>query len=473
MLRARISFYRRVNFLSDAIISGLSYITAMFLKGYMETGLIVIPKHILNYDWLLYVVMFLWPLLLNVNGLYPANRLRTTPRAAAIITKSSLQGLVVVFAILFILKIEVASRFVVLMFGAFATAGLIIKESAILSTLHLLRESGTNLRNVIIVGSGDSVENITKTIDEHSFLGLNVIGILVPSKESHQKEIFGHKVLGSLEKIEEVLHSYTIDHVIITIDRKDYKEVDDIIFHCEQEGKEIWVTASIFNIKIARLDSDELFGEPIFILRTGPSFSWQLFTKGILDRIGGFIFGILSVPIIIIAAIAIKLTSRGPAIYKQKRCGLQGRTFTLYKLRSMYEGSDKQLKDLKEKSIVKGPAFKLDKDPRITPIGRLLRKFSIDEMPQFWNVLAGDMSIIGPRPPLPGEVSQYKGWQRRRLSMRPGISGLWQVSGRSQIVDFDKLAELDLKYIDNWSLWLDFKIFLMTVLIVISTRGAK
>ena len=473
MLKEKLSFYRRVNFFSDTTIAGVSYILAMFIKGYAETGIIIIPRHILQYDWVLYVVMALWPILLNINGLYPANRLRTTARASGIIVKSSIQGLLIVFALLFILKIEVASRFVLMIFGGIVTTCLVVKESIILSALHLLRESGANLRNVIVIGSVDSVENIIKTINEHPFLGLNIVGLLIPSKEVHKKEILGCNILGSLEEIENVLHKYPIDHVIITIDRKDYKEVDDIIFHCEQEGKEIWVTASIFNIKIARLDSDELFGEPIFVLRTGPKFSWELFTKDILDRIGGFIFTLLSAPPIVIAAILIKLTSKGPVIYKQRRCGLHGRIFTLYKLRSMYEGAEKDLKKLKEKSIMRGPAFKLDKDPRITPVGRFLRKFSIDEMPQFWNVLKGDMSMIGPRPPIPEEVSQYKGWQRRRLSMKPGITGLWQVSGRSRIVDFDKLAELDLKYIDSWSLWLDFKIFLMTILVVISTRGAK
>ena len=473
MLKERLSFYRRVNFFSDTIIAGLSYILAMFIKGYAETGSFIIPRHILEYDWILYVAMALWPLLLNINGLYPANRLRTIARASGIIVKASVQGLLIVFALLFIFKIEIASRFILLIFGGILTSFLIIKESIILSALHLLRESGVNLRNVLVVGSIDSVESIVKAIKEHSFLGLNIIGLLVPAKETHKKEAMSCNILGSLEEIETVLHKYPIDHIIITIDRKDYKEVDDIIFHCEQEGKEIWVTASIFNIKIARLDSDELFGEPIFVLRTGPKFSWELFTKDILDWLGAFILGLLSVPFIAIAAILIKLTSKGPVIYKQRRCGLHGREFTFYKLRSMQEGAEKKLKHLKEKSIMKGPAFKLDRDPRVTPVGRILRKFSIDEMPQFWNVLKGDMSLIGPRPPIPEEVSEYKGWQRRRLSMKPGITGLWQVSGRSKIVDFNKLTELDLKYIDNWSLWLDFKIFSMTILVVISTRGAK
>jgi lipopolysaccharide/colanic/teichoic acid biosynthesis glycosyltransferase len=205
----------------------------------------------------------------------------------------------------------------------------------------------------------------------------------------------------------------------------------------------------------------------------GPQFSLRLLTKEILDYIGAVVLVIISFPVILISALLIKITSPGSVLYRHQRCGLQGRTFTLYKLRTMHCDSDKRRAGLKGKNIMKGPAFKIDNDPRVTAVGRFLRKFSIDELPQFWNVLKGEMSLIGPRPPVPEEVCGYTGWQRRRLSMRPGITGLWQVSGRSHVTDFNKLAVLDLKYIDNWSLKLDFKIFLKTIWVVFSTRGAK
>jgi exopolysaccharide biosynthesis polyprenyl glycosylphosphotransferase len=295
----------------------------------------------------------------------------------------------------------------------------------------------------------------------------------VPSQEVGKKETQEQNILGTLKEIENVLHSNPINQVVITLDRKDYREIDEVVFHCEEEGVEIWITPNIFNIKIAHLDADEFFGTPIFVLRTGPKFSWEIFIKSILDRIGGLVFTILSLPIIAVAGIFIKLTSPGPVLFKQQRCSVQGRIFTLYKLRTMYIGAEDMQKRLEDGNIMKGPIFKLKEDPRITTIGRFLRRMSIDEMPQFWNVLKGDMSLIGPRPPIPSEVKRYDGWQRRRLSMKPGITGLWQISGRSSITDFNKLTSLDLAYIDNWSLWFDLKIFFKTIWVVLTAEGAE
>lgn len=457
----------------DVAISGLSFLIATYLRIHLETGTFILTEHYRRYLWLIYVVMVLWPILLNINGIYPTTRLRTIKRATGIVVKSSLQGLFIVLAFLFIFKLQIVSRLIMVGFSAIVTCLLILKENLVMWRLQALRRSGANIRNVLMVGTVDSVRDIVETIEKNSFLGLKIIGILVPQEETQEGQAWGHKILDSLDNIEKVLHDNPIDQVIITIDRKDYKGVENVIFHCEEEGVEIWITATLFNMKIASLDADELFGMPIFVFRTGPKFSWQIFVKGIFDLAGGLVLSILSLPIIAVAALFIKLTSPGLVLFKHKRCSLQGRRFTLYKLRTMYAGAEKMQKDLEAKNIMKGPIFKLDDDPRITPVGRFLRKMSIDEMPQFWNVLKGDMSLIGPRPPLPSEVKYYKGWQRRRLSMKPGITGLWQISGRSSITDFDKLASLDLRYIDNWSLWLDLKIFFKTIWVVLSMKGAK
>jgi len=351
---------------------------------------------------------------------------------------------------------------------------LIIKESFVTYSLRNLRKKGTGLRNILIIGTADSIRPVVKQLKENISLGLNLVGVLLPKQEIQEKKFEDAKIIGSLSDIEEVLHKYPIDNILITTYIGSYYEdMAHIIGHCEEEGKEIWLPAKLFNTKISKPDADEFLEIPIFVFRAGPKFSWQILIKMILDRIFAFILCVLSLPIIFISAILIKLTSSGPVIFKQKRLTLHGRIFTLYKLRTMYSNAEELKDELSKMNIVKGPAFKLAEDPRITPVGKVLRKLSIDEIPQFWNVLKGDMSLVGPRPPLPEEVAMYKGWQRRRISMRPGITGLVQVSGRSLITNFDKWAELDLKYIDNWSLWLDFKIMLKTAFIVLNTKGAK
>ena len=465
--------YRRINIIGDGAISGISFLIAVAFRSYASTGSFFSLGYYQRHLWGFYVCVVLWPLLLNLNGLYPTNRTRTIKRAVGIIIKSSIQGLLILLALLFALKMQAVSRLIVFGFSVLVTILLILKESLIILELYYLRKKGKNIKNVLIAGTFDSVKDLVEKVEGHSFLGMRVVAFLIPQDQVKPKKYDSTKIMGTLSDIEEVLRAHPIDIAMISLDRRDYKEVDTIMYRCMEEGVEVWLTASLFSIKAASLDVDNILGVPLFIFRMGPQFSLQLFIKEMMDYIGALVLAIISFPVVLISALLIKITSPGPILYRHQRCGLHGRIFTLYKLRTMYHDADKCREALKEENIMKGPAFKMDKDPRITAVGRFLRKFSIDELPQFWNVLKTDMSLIGPRPPVPEEVSEYTGWQRRRLSMRPGITGLWQVSGRSHVTDFNKLAALDLKYIDTWSLKLDFKIFLKTIWVVFSTRGAK
>jgi exopolysaccharide biosynthesis polyprenyl glycosylphosphotransferase len=198
-----------------------------------------------------------------------------------------------------------------------------------------------------------------------------------------------------------------------------------------------------------------------------------MFLKRVQDITASALGMALLAPLVPFIAAAVKLSSRGPVLYSQERCGLNGRRFTLHKFRTMYEGADSRLEEVAHLNEVEGPAFKARHDPRTTSVGRILRRLSLDELPQLVNVLKGDMSLVGPRPPLPEEVERYERWQRRRLSMKPGLTGLWQVSGRAGLDDFNRWIALDLAYIDRWSLWLDLKILLWTIPAVLSTRGAS
>jgi exopolysaccharide biosynthesis polyprenyl glycosylphosphotransferase len=223
---------------------------------------------------------------------------------------------------------------------------------------------------------------------------------------------------------------------------------------------------------LARPVLEELDGVPLLTFTTIPSNPMQLIVKRAIDLGLALFLTLLTLPIQLLAALAIRLTSRGPIFFRQVRCGLNGRHFTLLKFRTMQAGAEGLLPEIAHLNQMSGPVFKAAQDPRLTWVGRVLRRLSIDELPQLWNVVVGDMSLVGPRPPLPDEVSRYEPWQRRRLSMAPGLTCLWQVSGRSEL-DFDRWMELDLKYIDTWSPILDLKILLKTVPAVLSGKGAR
>jgi len=227
----------------------------------------------------------------------------------------------------------------------------------------------------------------------------------------------------------------------------------------------------LYKPKLAQLQQSSFAGIPLIIFQTSVAKEWQIFIKRLLDILISFLATVLLFPIILLTAIGIKISSRGPLFFRQTRCGLNGRKFSLYKFRSMYVGSEIRKKELERQNEMRGPVFKMKRDPRVTPFGQRMRRFSIDELPQLFNVLKGDMSLVGPRPPIPAEVEMYETWQRRRLSMKPGLTCIWQVSGRNKI-DFEEWMEMDLQYIDNFSLWSDFKILIRTIFVVLVGYGA-
>jgi exopolysaccharide biosynthesis polyprenyl glycosylphosphotransferase len=284
------------------------------------------------------------------------------------------------------------------------------------------------------------------------------------------KEVFGHKYLGSVGHIRKALNAEPIDYAIFSVYRQDPAAVERAILACQERGIEIWLKPDFIQ-KITLSHVDYLESIPLFIFSFAPKSQFALLIKRIIDVVGSLAaLTILAIPMLIIT-MAIKSTSKGAAIFKQKRIGLNGRRFIMYKFRTMQSESQQRKTELKLKNEMKGPAFKMKKDPRVTRIGCSLRKYSMDELPQLWNVLLGDMSFVGPRPPLPSEVNLYEGWQRRRLSMRPGLTCIWQVEGRNRISDFEEWVKLDLKYIDTWSLWLDLKILLKTIPAVLKGTG--
>jgi exopolysaccharide biosynthesis polyprenyl glycosylphosphotransferase len=270
------------------------------------------------------------------------------------------------------------------------------------------------------------------------------------------------------------LHEHSIHLAIFSIDHSSVSDIRQALLACESEGIEAWVSADFFKTALTRPQFDQFAGHPLLVYRSTPDASWQLAAKRMIDMLGSAALLVLLSPILLVVAALISLTMGSPVIFSQKRNGLYGKPFTMYKFRTMISNAEQQRDELVNFNLMKGPVFKVDKDPRVTPLGRWLRRNSIDELPQLWNVLKGEMSLVGPRPLPVYETANFDDFsQRRRMSVRPGLTCLWQISGRNEITDFDQWVELDLKYIDNWSLWLDFKILLLTLPVVLFRKGAK
>lgn len=272
----------------------------------------------------------------------------------------------------------------------------------------------------------------------------------------------------------DAIHQSSAGRVIFAAAHVHFSRIEEAVNACELEGVEAWLWADFIQTSIARPTFDALASKPMLVFRCTPEMSWELMVKGIIDRVGAFIGLLLFSPFCLAAWIGIKISSPGPVIFSQMRSGRYGKPFRMYKFRTMSTDAEARRAELTAQNQMSGPVFKVERDPRIFPFGRLLRKFSIDEFPQLINVLLGDMSLVGPRPLPVYEIEQISDVaHRRRLSVKPGLTCLWQVNGRNEITNFDQWVELDLKYIDNWSLWLDITILFRTIPAVFMGAGAK
>jgi exopolysaccharide biosynthesis polyprenyl glycosylphosphotransferase len=276
-----------------------------------------------------------------------------------------------------------------------------------------------------------------------------------------------------ISELESVIAQEPVDEVFIALPRDKYGPlVETMVRLCEEQGIIVRVQTEMFNLRIARWHVDELDGRPIMTIRSGPPEGWQLIGKRLLDMCGSAVLLLVLAPIFVVVALLIKFDSPGPVFFRQERVGLNKRRFRLFKFRTMTEGADKLQQRLEHLNEADGPVFKIKDDPRITRIGKFLRRFSIDELPQLFNVLKGDMSLVGPRPLPVRDIERIDTqWHKRRLSVRPGVTCLWQVNGRSD-VSFDGWVRMDLEYIDKWSLGLDMKILVKTIPAVLKGSGA-
>lgn len=384
--------------------------------------------------------------------------------------RQSLVGAVSIVVLDFVLKLDLSRAFLALFVGLTWVLLSVFRLNAG-RILGLVRREFCTPIYIMVVGVGETALRIGRQIEEAAPYGIRLSGFLAEDDAAPQEiELAARYPVRPLPQLPEMLRRNVIDEIIFAMDSRRITELEEVFLMCDEEGVRTRVAIDFFPHVNSQVYLDRLGTSPLLTFSATPHDEILLLVKRITDMALGGAALILVSPIMLAVALLIKITSPGPVIFRQTRCGLNGRKFAFYKFRSMCRDAEAMRASL-EHLNTKSTVFKIPDDPRLTPAGRWLRKFSIDEWPQLWNVVKGDMSLVGPRPPLPDEVEQYKRWQRRRLRMRPGLTCLWVVNGRDD-VDFETWMRMDMQYIDNWSLGLDWKIMLRTIPQVLSGRGA-
>jgi exopolysaccharide biosynthesis polyprenyl glycosylphosphotransferase len=414
-----------------------------------------------HFLWMMAVIMPFGPFLLELQGYYAHPLEKTVWKSLQQIARAGIWlGLILGGAVIF-LRLSVPSRSVLILFCLAAPVALVFKER-IYAWQRLMRlKQGETGERIIMAGEQERMREIVRTLSVAQRLEVRIV-------ERVDLEV------SDVSELVSAIHRHSVGRVILAFSRLEMEKVQRAIEACEVEGVEAWLSADFIRTSVARPTYESLGGRPMLVFRATPDLSWALLVKGAIDRIGAFIGLVVLSPVFIAIAIAVRVSSPGPAIFRQRRAGIHGRPFTMWKFRTMQVDAEQRHAELRAQNEMSGPVFKVQNDPRITRIGRLLRKTSLDELPQLVNVLLGDMSLVGPRPlPLYEVESFQSASHRRRLSMKPGLTCLWQIRGRNNVRNFEDWVKMDLEYIDNWSLLLDLKILLKTIPAVLLGAGAK
>jgi len=413
-----------------------------------------------DYVWLYLILIPAAPLILEAQGFYNRAVLCSRATTAWLLFKGCLFTTLGLILTLFLFHSGIA-RLVTVLFGAVSFLLLFAKEEILRKAFRTELARAQYRRRFLLVGSADETTRMRGELRNKSPEAMDVVAELDLNQTS-------------IGRLVELLHEHSVNGVIISAKRSFFDQVEAAVRACELEGIEVWLMADFFKTQISRTSFDDFYGHAIMVFRAVPEASWEGVAKQLIDFFGAASLLVLLAPFLAICALVVRLTSAGPIFFKQQRSGLNGRPFTLYKFRTMVTNAEQLKHELAAMNEMSGPVFKLVNDPRITRFGRFLRRSSIDELPQLFNVLRGEMSLVGPRPLPVDEVKRFNDLaHRRRLSVKPGLTCLWQVSGRNKVKDFKDWVRLDLEYIDNWSLWLDLKIICRTLPVVLTGAGAS
>jgi len=463
MLRGDRQFRMQAHQLVDAGLFALSFWLACELRSNPDIidlfGLDEVAPFG-GYIWQFLILIPVAPVILEAQGFYDRPFFCPPRTTAWLLFKGCLFMCLGLILVLFLFKMLIA-RWVVVWFGVIGFGLVFTKEELLQQRRRTLVGRGQYQRRFILVGTNQETRRMGMELQAKSSAGVEVLARL----DLNQAPV---------ERLMELLREHPVNGVILSAKHAYFEQVDAAIRACELEGVDAWLVADFFKTQISRASFDDFYGWPVLVFRSTPEKAWQRVLKQMFDSACSLVALVLLSWFLALVALVIKLTSPGPVLFRQQRSGLNGRPFTLYKFRTMVTNAEQLKHELMAMNEMSGPVFKVSNDPRVTPIGKVLRKFSIDEFPQLYNVLRGEMSLVGPRPLPVDEVKQFSDLaHRRRLSVKPGLTCLWQISGRNDVSDFKDWVRLDLEYIDNWSLWLDLKICWRTLPIVLTGAGAK
>jgi len=411
------------------------------------------------------------PLTLLIDGAYSDWRGRRWLDHVYLILNAVAKVLIVILALAFVFRPLVYSRLLLLEAGAGMLLFLSLERVVVLAVQSWLRQRGIGIKRVIIVGAGEVGRRVMRTIVARPDLGYEIVGYVDDNPDKGESEIGRIPGLGAIDDLPCDINGQSVDEVLVTLPWTHHRRILSVLRECERRNVNARIVPDFFQLSLSQVEIGDLGGIPLISVQEIAFRPLSLYLKRAMDVTGALLGLVFGAPVFLLIAIAIRLDSKGPIIFSQERVGKDGERFNIYKFRSMRVGAERERGDLTHLNEADGPLFKIRDDPRLTRVGAFLRRTSLDELPQLFNVLKGEMSLVGPRPPIPEEVELYEPWHEKRLAVSPGITGLWQVSGRSELT-FDEMVLLDIYYIENWSPWMDLSILIQTIPQVILGDGA-
>jgi exopolysaccharide biosynthesis polyprenyl glycosylphosphotransferase len=460
---------------TDVLLINLAFAIAYWMRYDLQWFAAVDEAYRVPYKSFIPVSLALTLLLL---GIYKLSGVYNQPRGASwfdeiyrVMTATATGIILVVFVIVFLFRPFFYSRLIFFYAGLLITVLLSISRLGKRVARNRLRQKGLGVDRLLIVGAGEVGRTVMRNVVAQPALGYHVVGFVDDDPDKGSTDIGRFKALGNTANIPNLVKELAIDEVIVTLPWMYHRKIVSIIAQCEREQVRVRIVPDIFQMTLSHLDVEDLGGVPMIGVRDISIGGTELLFKRVMDVAVSLAVMIFLFPVLFLIGLAIRLDSNGPVIFRQLRVGKGEQVFACFKFRSMRDGAEEEQEQLLHRNEADGPIFKIRNDPRITRVGRFLRRTSLDELPQVFNVLMGHMSLVGPRPAPPSEVQRYQPWHKRRLEVAPGMTGLWQVSGRSELT-FDEMVLLDLYYIENWSPFLDVQILLRTVPKILIGEGA-